>query len=60
MVLYILSLLPLAKSVRTEDPGIFHPWYAYNADMRDPAWRNANLFCALMVKGPYHGYLPEL
>ena len=59
MVLYGLPLLPLSKSMRTEDPGIFQPWYADDAGMRGLAWRNAKLLQVLMGKGPYHCYSPE-
>ena len=33
MVLYGLSLLPLYEVMWEKDPGILHPWYAYDVAM---------------------------
>ena len=60
MVLYGLALLPTAEATREADPGVLQQWYVYNAAMWRPVRRNAKLLRALMEKGPFHGYFPEL
>ena len=59
MVLYGLPIISLPNALRAADPGVLHPWYADNAAMRGTARQNAKLLCALMLKGPCHGYFPE-
>ena len=59
MILYGLALLPLAKAMREEDPGVLQPWYPENAAMRGTSRHNTKLLHALMKKGPHHGYFPE-
>ena len=60
MVLYGLGLLPLAEVIREADPGVIQPWYANNVSMWGTIRRNTKLLRALMEKGPFHGYFPEL
>ena len=50
MVLYGMSHLPLAESMREADSGVIHPWYADNAAKRGTARRKAKLLRDLMEK----------
>ena len=59
MILYIISLIPLANAMRVANPGVLQPWYAENASMRGTSRRNAKLLHASVVKIPYRGYFPE-
>ena len=59
MVLYRITLFPLAEELRAADPGIFSPFYADNAVFDGSSQRNAQLLKLLMGRGPYRGYLPK-
>ena len=59
MVLYGLELLPLDEVMRAADPGVLHPWYTDDVDIRGTTRWNNKIFHALTEKGPYHGYFPD-
>ena len=59
MVLYGITLTPLAEELRAADPGLLSPFYADDADFDGSARRNAQLLKMLMRRGPDRGYLPE-
>ena len=59
MVLYGITLVPLAEELRAADPGILSPFYADNATFDGSAQRSAQLLKLLMKRGPERGYFPE-
>ena len=60
MVLYGITLLPLAEALRMEFPDVLQPWYADDAAMQGPPARVAACFKFLCKLGPMFGYYPEL
>ena len=59
MVLYRITLVPLAEELRAADPGLLSPFYADDAVFNGLARRSAQLLKLLMERGPYQGYFPE-
>ena len=60
MVLYGITLNPLAKELRAADSGLLSPFYADDAAFGGSARRSAQLLKLLMKRGPDRGYFPEL
>ena len=59
MVLYGITLAPLAEELRTADPGLLSPFYADDAVFDGSAPRSAQLLKLLMKRGPDRGYFPD-
>ena len=59
MVLYRITLVPLAAELRVADPGILSPFYANDAAFYGSAQRSAQLLKLLIKRGPDRGYFPE-
>ena len=59
MVLYGLSLTPLAKSIRAAVPTVVQPWYAEDAAMAGPVTGIRDAQRLLMEWGPQRGYYPK-
>ena len=55
MVLYGITLVPLAEELRAADPGILSPFYADNAAFDGLAQRSAQLLKLLMKMGSDRG-----
>ena len=58
MVLYGITLAPLAEELRAADPGLLSPFYADDAAFDCLARRSAQLLKLLMKRGPDRGYFP--
>ena len=59
MVLYGITLVPLAEELRAADLGILSPFYADDADFDGSARRSAQLLKLLMKRGPNRRYFHE-
>ena len=59
MVLYGITLAPLAEELCTADPGLLYPFYANDAAFGGSVRHSAQLIKLLMKRGPDQGYLPE-
>ena len=59
MVLYGITLVPLAEELRAADLGILYPFYADDASFDGLTRRSAQLLKLLMKRGPDWGYFPE-
>ena len=59
MVLYGITLVPLAEDLRAADPGLLSPFYADDAAFDGSARRSAQLLKLLMRRGMDQGYFPE-
>ena len=59
MVLYGITLAPLAEELRTEEPGLLYPFYADDAAFDGSERRSAHLLKLLMKRGPDRGYFPK-
>ena len=59
MVLYGITLVPLAKEFRTADPGLLSPFYADDAAFDGSARRSTQLLKMLMKRGTDQGYFPK-
>ena len=59
MVLYGITLVPLAEELRAADPGLLSPFYADDVPFGGSAQLSAQLLKLLMKRGPDQGYLPE-
>ena len=59
MVLYRITLVPLAEELRAADLGLLSPFYADDAAFDGSARRSAQLLNMLMKRGPDRGYFPE-
>jgi hypothetical protein len=59
MVLYGLTLTPLAEAIRTAVPGAAQPWYADDTAMVGPVSSIAAAQRLLLELGPRRGYYPE-
>ena len=59
MVLYGLSIIPLSKAMRNEEPGLLQTWYAINVAMQGLARLNTNILRDLMVKVPHRGFFMD-
>ena len=60
MVLYGITLAPLAEELRVADSGILLPFYADDAAFDGSARRSVQLLKLLMKRGPDWGYFPKL
>ena len=56
MVLYGITLVPLAEQLQAADPGILSPFYADDAKFDGLARRSAQLLKLSMKRGPEWGY----
>ena len=59
MVLYGITLVPLAEELRAADPGILFPFSADDAALDGSARRIAQLLKLLIKRGPDRGYFPD-
>ena len=59
MVLYEITLVPMAEEIRVADPGFLSPFYAFNAAFNSLARKSAQLSKLLMKRGPDRGYYPD-
>ena len=59
MVLYGITLVPLAEELRAADPGLLSPFYADDAEFDGSERHSAQLLKLLMKRGPDRGYFPE-
>ena len=59
MVLYGITLVPLAEELRAADPGLLSPFNADDAAFDASARCSAQLLKLLMRRRPDRGYLPE-
>ena len=59
MVLYRITLTPLAEDLHAADPGLLSPFYADNAAFDSLARQSAQLLKLFMKRGTDRGYLPE-
>ena len=59
MVLYGITLVPLAEELRAADPGLLFPFYADDAAFDGSARRSAQLLKLLMRRGTDRGYFPD-
>ena len=59
MVLYRITLVPLAEELRAADPGLLPPFYADNAAFNGSERRSAQLLNLLVKRGTDRGYFPE-
>ena len=59
MVLYGLSLVPLAEALRRDNPDIIQLLYADDAAMYGPVSKIAATMRQLLALGPVRGYYPE-
>ena len=59
MVLYGITLAPLAEELRAADPGLLPPFYADDAAFDGSEQRRTQLLKLLMRRGTERGYFPE-
>ena len=59
MVLYGITLVPLAEDLRAADPGLLSPFYVDDAALDGLARQSAQLLKLLLKRGPDRGYFPE-
>ena len=59
MVLYGITLTPLAEELRTVDPGLLSPFYVDDAVFDGLVHRSAQLLKLLMKRGADRRYYPE-
>ena len=59
MVLYGITLVPLADELRAADPGLLSSFYANDAAFDGSARCSAQLLNLLMKRGPEQGYFPK-
>ena len=59
MVLYRITLVPLAEEIRAADLGLLSPFYADDAAFYGLERRSAQLLKLLMKRGPGRGYFPN-
>ena len=60
MVLYGITLVPLAEELRAAKPRLLSTFYADYAAFDISAQGSAQFLKLLMYRGPDHGYFPEL
>ena len=59
MVLYGITLVPLAEELQAADPGLLSPFYVDDAAFDGSARQSAQLLKLSMKRGPDRGYFPE-
>ena len=59
MVLYGITLAPLAEELRGADPSLLLPFYADDTDFEGLESKSAVQLRLLMDHGPYRGYFPK-
>ena len=59
MVLYGITLVPLAEELRAADPGLLLPFYADDTYFDGLAQHSSQLLKLMMKMGPDRGYFPE-
>jgi len=59
MLIYGLTLVPLAKRLRDEVPNTNQPWYADDCAMSGTSTSIAKAMVLLLKLGPQRGYFPE-
>ena len=59
MVLYGITLVPLAKDIRVADPGLISPFYAVDTVFDGSERRSEQIFKLLMESWLDRGYFPE-
>ena len=59
MVLYGITLVPLAEDLRAADQGLLYPFYDDDAAFNGSAQQSAQLLKLLMKRGPYREYFPK-
>ena len=59
MVLYVITLVPLAEGLILADPGILSPFYTDDTVFDGSTRQSAQLLKLLMKRGPDQGYFPE-
>ena len=59
MVFYGITLVPLAEDLRSADPGLLSPFYAYDAAFDGSVQRSAQLLKLLMKRGGGPGTLTQ-
>ena len=59
MVLYGITLVPLAEELQAADPGILSPFHTNDAAFEGSVRRSAQVLKLLMKRGPDRGYLPD-
>ena len=59
MVLYRITLVPLAEELQAVDPGLLSPFYADDAAFDSLERRSAQLLKLLMKRGPDRRYFPK-
>ena len=59
VVLYRITLAPLAEELRAADRGLFAPFNADDAAFNGLSRQSAQLLNMLMKRGPDRGYLPD-
>ena len=59
MVLYRITLVPLAEELRVADTGILSKFYADDAAFNGLERHSSHLLKLLMKRGPERGYFPE-
>ena len=60
MILYGITLVPLAEKLRAADPSLLSSFYANDAAFNNSAQYNAQLLKLLMKRGPDQGNFPDL
>ena len=59
MVLYGITLIPLAEELREADPRLLSPFYADDAAFDGSEQRSAQILKLLMKRGPDWVYFPQ-
>ena len=59
MVLYRITLVPLAEELRAAEPGLLSPFYSADADFGGSERQSAKFLKMSMRRGADWGYLPE-
>ena len=60
MVLYRISLLPLAEAIWEKESVVLEPWHDNNVEMLRPTEISAGILHKFIEKSHYIGYFPNL